>query len=206
MIKPGSPESARTILYTLDNGDVKITTIIPSRPQEPKQFVFVYGTLLTGYYNNKLLRTSAFIDKGIMSEGFRMFTDNGMYPYLISDIDSFDLISGEVWAVDSNVLDSLDRLEGYTSSNPYYNHYERLIGVKIRLNSGQYVETYVYIAGKNRAQYIIENSMYIPHGDWRQFCKDSRNMKIRKKYTTFIKKEETNERQENGQTNNNESV
>ena len=104
-------------------------------PSEGPFPVFVYGTLMSGQPNNRLLTGSrlvgaVFIDE---SEGFEM-RDLGAYPGLIesrpfrlgpqggtrgaehSDIQS-GKIWGELWMVDFETMQNLDRLEGLSHTN-----------------------------------------------------------------------------------------
>lgn len=84
--------------------------------------VFVYGTLKSGYGNNRLLETAKKIGEFITTKSFVM--QNCGFPYAI-DTDFSDCgfvpkpIRGEVWEVDDEVFQNLDWLEGYP------NHYNR---------------------------------------------------------------------------------
>lgn len=75
-------------------------------------FVFVYGTLKTGYTPNELLSDSEFIGEGVSIDKFDML--EGSFPmvvdsYLISPLP----VKGEVYRVTSDTLGILDEFEGY---------------------------------------------------------------------------------------------
>lgn len=71
--------------------------------------VIVYGTLKTGYGNNRLLSTSKFIGRRVVA-GYRLY--NSGFPVARAS-EQTDTIIGEVWELDSpNTLRNLDALEG----------------------------------------------------------------------------------------------
>jgi gamma-glutamylaminecyclotransferase len=122
--------------------------------------VFVYGTLMSGMPNNRLLATAKLIgpDK-IGSEGLAMVS-LGRFPGLVeSDIhdgDETKVITGEVWEVDDETLANLDRLEG---APDFYHRAE------VCLASGGTAEAYILDEKYGRAQPVIDS------GDWREHVK-----------------------------------
>lgn len=73
--------------------------------------VFVYGSLMKGLHNNYILETAEFQGKDfIPSSTYSMYSLGG-FPGLIKDT-SGSIISGEVYKVDDETLQRLDRLEG----------------------------------------------------------------------------------------------
>lgn len=88
-------------------------------------YVFVYGSLKSGHWNNVYLSLSDFIGEFKTSPDF-VLVDAG-FPYALHREDTFreDIafkpIAGEIWRVDSPLtLRQLDRLEGHP------NHYCRV--------------------------------------------------------------------------------
>lgn len=78
--------------------------------------VFVYGTLKSGYGNNRSLLSNATL------VGDATTTDGCYGLYAISDSDAFPIMTegegdvrGEVWFVTDEELEDLDRLEGHPS-------------------------------------------------------------------------------------------
>lgn len=105
-----------------------------------KAFVFVYGTLKRGFWNNALLKRARFIGEGITLERFRLYTVG--FPYAVPDPEGLPL-RGEVYQVDGKTLIELDNLEGYPI------HYLRKT-VRVRLTDGREVEAYIYYRNEGR--------------------------------------------------------
>ena len=73
--------------------------------------LFVYGTLKSGYGNNRLLRTSRFAGEAISEHPKFKMTGHGV-PFLSDKGDQY--IRGELWEIDDpDVLDRIDQLEGH---------------------------------------------------------------------------------------------
>lgn len=82
--------------------------------------VFVYGTLKSGYGNNRLLSDAKKVSDAVTKKPWWL-VDCG-FPYMLPEHhegEAFPVV-GEVWEVDNNTLHALDRLEGVE-----YNHYNR---------------------------------------------------------------------------------
>lgn len=79
-----------------------------------KFLVFVYGTLLRGYSNHRLLEnpvgTATFICAGYTQKMYTMYAQG--IPY-VSDESETSHIKGELFEVDAETLADLDRLEGH---------------------------------------------------------------------------------------------
>jgi gamma-glutamylcyclotransferase (GGCT)/AIG2-like uncharacterized protein YtfP len=93
---------------------VPLGNIIPRL--DPKKLVFVYGTLMRGFFNcRRLLTNSIFICEAKVL-GYKMYDCNGSFPCAfptyVDKSSVTEFIVGEVWAVTEDVLKSLDRLEG----------------------------------------------------------------------------------------------
>jgi gamma-glutamylaminecyclotransferase len=81
------------------------------KPTEQTPYVFVYGTLMSGFGNNRLLKDSAMIDYASTEDEY-VLVSNGVIPYLMDDVkDSY--IIGEVYEVNEKTLKNLDDLEGH---------------------------------------------------------------------------------------------
>jgi gamma-glutamylcyclotransferase (GGCT)/AIG2-like uncharacterized protein YtfP len=70
--------------------------------------VFVYGTLLSGECNNRLLSSSTRLGEEVVS-GFTMVS-LGFYPACVLDEKSTTPVLGEVWEVNEETFQRLDRL------------------------------------------------------------------------------------------------
>lgn len=103
--------------------------------------VFVYGTLKSGYGNNRLLSSSTLvgtdstIDKYVLGDiGFPYAFPESVIAHLFDDEELFKPVYGELWQMNCwNTLRSLDSLEGH----PW--HYYR---ETIQLASGNIAWTY----------------------------------------------------------------
>ncbi len=75
--------------------------------------VFVYGTLKRGNNVRGLdsWGDADFVGDAVTSLPHFSLHDLGMFPAVSKDGD--DHIAGEVWTVSDDILDSLDRIEGY---------------------------------------------------------------------------------------------
>jgi len=71
-------------------------------------YVAVYGSLKEGFYNHRLLKDQRLVGKGFASN-FEMFS-LGSFPMIIPGKGS---VAIEVYEVTADVMERLDRLEGY---------------------------------------------------------------------------------------------
>ena len=115
-----------------------------------EHIVFVYGTLLRGERNHQLLAEARFVCEAVTGPGFEL-ADLGTFPAMLSGRGSG--VTGEVFAVDSQTLATLDRLERH----PHF--YRR---TRVTLVNGRSADAYVlqteHAHGRPR----------IPSGDWRR--------------------------------------
>ena len=72
--------------------------------------VFVYGTLRAGQRNHRLLRRATALGPASTVEPFAMH-DLGAFPAIVAGGET--PVVGEVYEVDAETLQALDRLEGY---------------------------------------------------------------------------------------------
>ncbi len=111
--------------------------------------VFVYGTLLRGESNAHLLAKAQYLGCAHTRPGFEL-VDLGPYPAMTPGGNSS--VVGEVYAVDSRTLATLDRLEG---------HPEYYCRIDIVLSDGTPAQTYVMSPDRVLGYPRIES------GDWR---------------------------------------
>ena len=85
--------------------------------KEESHYVFVYGSLKRNYWNNRLLQNETFIAEGTtLFPDFKMY--DGGYPVVAWDNPgnhSGAFVSGELWRVSDQGLQSCDYLEGHPS-------------------------------------------------------------------------------------------
>ncbi|QDF03377.1 gamma-glutamylcyclotransferase family protein [Myxococcus xanthus] len=118
--------------------------------------VFVYGTLLSGEPNHRLLRGARLIGPARTQPRFTLH-DYGPFPALASR--GKHAVEGEVYEVDAHMLAALDRLEGH----PRF--YKR---TSIALDGAGRVEAYLFPKERLAGRPVIES------GCWR------RHLKVRK--------------------------
>lgn len=208
------------------NGGYMIHLEIPGVEQVTRRLVFVYGTLLRGHHNNRLLNTSVFIDKGSTYRAVMYAAAHKGFPYLhVSDYNPIDSwVVGEVWAVDNETLLDLDRLEGYheDAQSTGYNHYNR-IKISVEISNECYVDALVYVVADVSKLSELEQ---IKSGDWNAYTKKQMKVRLKARFTrnievrdpievvpvvtegktNFVHKEENNEQTDQGTVVNNESV
>lgn len=117
--------------------------------------VFVYGTLLAGEPNHRLLTGARLVAEARTKPAFEL-RDLGAFPGLVSG--GAHAVAGEVYEVDEATLAALDRLEGH----PRF--YRR---TTIALEDGAAVETYLL------APEQVEGRPVIASGNWRSRRKEN---------------------------------
>lgn len=95
--------------------------------------VFVYGTLMKGYWNHRLLQQSEFLGKGLLN-GYDMYRVSS-FPGIIPNNKGY--ITGELYQVDYKTLERLDLLE--SEGTMYIRKEEDIILGKEK------VKAYVYV-------------------------------------------------------------
>ena len=118
--------------------------------------VFVYGTLKKNRGNYHYLKSSEFIGNGKV-ENYTMVSLGG-FPGAIDTGE--DIIHGEVYRINENTLNNLDRLEGYNVAKDDYNFYTRET-VDVTMEDGSIISAYMYTLPKSYLKYeTVEN------GNW----------------------------------------
>lgn len=111
--------------------------------------VFVYGTLLAGEFNHRVLAGARFVCEARTQPEFCMYSLGG-FPAVTA---GSAVIVGELYDVDADVLARLDQLEGH----PRF--YQR---TPIVLDDGSSAETYLMRAERLAGRAVIES------GSWRE--------------------------------------
>jgi gamma-glutamylaminecyclotransferase len=78
---------------------------------EKKHLVFVYGTLRQAHSNHQLIGDAFCYGVGSTREKYAMYITGG-YPYVTSTEACYPIV-GELYAVDDDTLDILDKMEGH---------------------------------------------------------------------------------------------
>ena len=124
--------------------------------------LLVYGTLMSGFGNNKHFLSEAKLLGEIKAlSGFTMI-DLGCFPGVIESDNTEDTICGEVYEITEDILKHCDALEGYNKDNPAMGLYRREL---ISTPLGQ-AYIYLYNLRRDRGAY---SSMIVPEGNWREY-------------------------------------
>ena len=118
--------------------------------------LFVYGSLLSGERNHRVLEGAHFIGEARTAPRFSLH-DLGSYPAMVAH--GTHAIAGEIYEVDELTLARLDTFEGHPS------YYERCTTA---LEDGGMAET--YLLPRDQAG----RAPRIGSGDWRQRQKEKR--------------------------------
>jgi gamma-glutamylaminecyclotransferase len=118
--------------------------------------VFVYGTLLAGEPNHRLLVRARLVVEAQTQPGFQL-RDLGAFPGLVRGGEH--AVTGEVYEVDQPTLAANDRLEGHPS------FYRR---TRVALDDGATVETYLLSPQQVVGRAVIDS------GNWRAHRKECR--------------------------------
>lgn len=119
-----------------------------------KTRVFVYGTLLSGEPNHRLLTAASLVGEARTEPAFELVS-LGAFPAMVAG--GRTAVAGEVYEVDAGTLTDLDRLEGH----PRF--YQRR---RIRLEDGGEVLAYVLTADQAMGRPAIAS------GNWRHERKE----------------------------------
>ncbi len=78
------------------------------------QMIFAYGTLRQSHRNHQLLENARYYGAGTTLNNYSMYITGG-YPYVVDTEARYPII-GELYAVDDETLETLDKMEGH----PHY--------------------------------------------------------------------------------------
>jgi gamma-glutamylcyclotransferase (GGCT)/AIG2-like uncharacterized protein YtfP len=114
--------------------------------------VFVYGTLLRGEPNHRLLTGARYVGPARTCPEFTLH-DLGAFPGVVAG--GTTAVIGEVYEVDAHTLERLDRLEGH----PHLYGREEIELVIERRRARAHI--YVYVAP-------LRGAVMVASGDWRR--------------------------------------
>lgn len=118
---------------------------------------FVYGSLKKGFPNSHFMDDSIFI-RATYIEGYKLYDTGSGYPFVIKTNDSKDKVYGEVYSVNYEEAQHIDRLEGYNQEDPSNSLYIK----ELTLTHGSRYHTYVYVGNQFNPQYCTE----VESGKW----------------------------------------
>ncbi len=118
--------------------------------------MFVYGSLMTGAPNHRVMRGARCLGASATVAEFELF-DLGAFPGMVKG--GATSVVGEVFEVDDDTLARLDELEGHPT------FYER---ARVRLADGTEAEAYLLPRARAAGRPIV------PSGDWRAHTRSAR--------------------------------
>jgi len=126
--------------------------------------VFVYGTLRKGERNAYHLNDATYLHGNAWAEGTLYDTGHG-YPvmFLNHSHNASDIVYGEVYDIDMDILGSIDKLEGYIPGRTN-NLYER-VKARVYTDDGVLDDVITYVAGET----LQHSEDIIPLGDWKVY-------------------------------------
>lgn len=129
---------------------------------------FVYGTLLRGERNHRLLAGRTRSWTPAVLPGALLFRGPG-FPFAVAAPAAAEEVRGEVVEIAAAMYDAvladLDRLESYAPGDPA-NRYER-VSRAVRGELGE-TQAWVYLAGPVTTRDLLPTADRIPGGDWRR--------------------------------------
>lgn len=124
-----------------------------------KTIVAVYGTLMSSQHNHHLLGDSPCLGKA-QADFYGTMLTNGGFPYLtVEDPDTKAKV--ELYAVNDDVLEDLDGLEGHPS---WYERKQR----HFTAEHGEHVKAWIYLMPDPDGKLLAQASI-VPDGDWLKF-------------------------------------
>jgi gamma-glutamylaminecyclotransferase len=98
------------------------------------EYIFVYGSLKTGFGNHWLLSEKGLVGEGATASGIVLHCDGG-FPFAVR---GDGVAYGEVFQITSSILDDMDYLEGHPA------WYKREM-VEIALENGEIHDAWIYL-------------------------------------------------------------
>lgn len=129
--------NVETCLPPLDDRSNHVTT----------RKVFVYGTLKSGYGNNRLLEGASLLGEGQLPDHKCYYYGSvGSFPFVVKSKGT--MVAGEVYEVDAATLRSLDSLEGYREGEPV-RFYDRQASTIIMNDQTEISDVLYYLGNEN---------------------------------------------------------
>lgn len=135
----------------------------------PRSQVFVYGTLMTGLSNYRVVAPYAVAAQPATIQGCLYHLPAG-YPAVISGLG---VVHGELITLTNlkQALKALDHLEDYHGPGQD-NLYNRVL-VDVTLEHGQ-TQAYTYLWPEERRPYLKKRGTFIKNGNWKHYINNKR--------------------------------
>lgn len=136
--------------------------------------LFVYGTLLPGLENHDRFieahRPKVYIAR---AKGTMYFLPEDGYPVVLASGEGE--IKGVVFETDDLpvILPQIDEIQKYTGVESQNHLIREIKNVEI-LETGEKIKAHMYLWPPCKAQWLKENAVIIPDGDWARFLREKK--------------------------------
>lgn len=129
--------------------------------------LFVYGTLMQGFWNNRRLEGATFLANATVP-GY-IVSLGGFPGYKRLGKDEGDMsVLGELYEVDDVILARCDQLEGYRGPDDHYNFYNRIqVPCQGWLDEECVTQAFIYEWNGRENGHTV-----VPNGNWREYVND----------------------------------
>ena len=133
--------------------------------------LFVYGSLREGFFNyDKYLNGKVTQKKDAKLENMKLYH----MPYKGYPAITFgkDTVLGEIMVLNEDdyeeTMSAMDDMEGFISEANPENEYHKVILEVENLHTKEKEKCFVYFYNKDKDPLFDSNSVYVPHGDWKE--------------------------------------
>ena len=134
--------------------------------------LFVYGSLREGFFNyDKYLDGKVIEKKDAKLENMKLYH----MPYKGYPAITFgkDTVLGEIMVLSEDnyeaTMSAMDEMEGFISEGNPENEYHKVILEVENLHTNEKENCFVYFYNKDKDPLFDSNSVYVPHGDWKEY-------------------------------------
>jgi len=143
-----------------------------------KKWIFVYGSLMEGFFNyNTYLKGKVISRKYARTKGILYHLINKGYPALI---EGEGYVYGELIEIKNfkETLMDLDELENYFGDNNRNNEYNRVLREIEVLEDGTKHKVFLYMYNCTNKEKMDKENIRIPNGSWREYMNEKRVMSL----------------------------
>jgi gamma-glutamylcyclotransferase (GGCT)/AIG2-like uncharacterized protein YtfP len=136
-------------------------------------YLFVYGSLMEGFFNYKYVKDKIICRKYAKTMGKLFHQADKGYPAMI---DGDDFVYGELLKLDDwdDVIKIVDRTENYFGKGNPENEYNRILVNVETLDDKKNYKAFAYKYNLKDSKEFFEKNIYIKSGSWREFMENQR--------------------------------
>jgi len=145
-----------------------------------KYTVFVYGSLMEGFYGYKtFMKDAKFISKARVKGDLRFFCSD--YPVMIKKLKGSKYVQGELYEVDQETMGNLRKYEGI--GNPFTCYTEKVVQAE---TEDETLTARAFVVIPTIEMPMLFTSRHIPEGDWRKFKKAKKRLPVSQPLVMFL--------------------